>query len=333
MINRQIRLAARPNGIPRPDDFALTSEPVPQLENGQFLVRNLFLGLAPATRIRMSEGDSYAPPTAIGGILYGQCVGRVIASRNPEFQIGDMVHVDSGWQEYSLSDGSGVFRIDTKAAPASAYLGVLGASGMTAYVGLLDVGRPAAGETVVVSAAAGAVGSAVGQIAKLKGCRVVGIAGGAEKCAYAVSELGLDACLDHRSKDVGKDLTAACPNGIDVYFENVGGNVRDSVWPRLNIGARVAICGLIAEYNAAPSAPGPNWMRALTHRITIQGFMLRDRLHRRPEFLHDMQSWLRDGRVQYREDITEGLENAPSAFIGLLQGHNFGKAIIRLAGE
>jgi len=331
LMNRKICLAARPRGLPVVSDFALVEAPVGEIGDGEFLVHNLYLGLAPASRIRMGESRAYAEPTPIGDVVYGQSVGRVIASRHPGFQVGEAVHIDSGWQEYTISRGPGTFKIDAAAAPLTAHLSVLGSSGLTAYAGMMDVAHPKAGETVVISAASGAVGSVVGQIAKILGCRAVGIAGGPDKCRYVVEELGFDACVDHRAPDFPAKLAAACPKGIDVDFENVGGAVRDAVWTLLNDHARVAICGLISEYNEAAPAPGPNWMAALTRRITIQGFLLRDRLAHRDAYLAALTAWLQQGKIRYREDVTVGLENAPAAFIGLLQGRNFGKAIVKIA--
>ena len=330
--NRRIVLASRPTGLPRSEDFRLEVSEVPNPQHGQVLIRHVYLGLAPAARLRMSLTDSYTKPLDLGEVVYGQAVGMVVDSRDDRFRPGDAVTtMNGGWQEYSLAAGAQLTPIDVTLAPMPAWLGVLGASGMTAYVGLLDIGRAQPGETVVVSAASGAVGSAVGQIAKLKGCRVVGIAGGEKKCAYATGELGFDACVDYRSSAFGEDLRRACATGIDVSFENVGGVVRDTVWPLLNLNARIVLCGLISEYNTPPRS-GPPWFPLLTKRISLQGFILSDRLHRKAAFLEDMRSWYAAGLVKQRLHVSFGLESTAEAFIGMLQGQNFGKTLVCLDG-
>jgi NADPH-dependent curcumin reductase CurA len=289
-------------------------------------------------RGRMSDAPSYAAPVPIGGVMEGGAVSEVIASNNPAFAEGDIVVARTGWQTHALSDGKGLVKIDPKLAPISTAVGVLGMPGMTAYVGLLDIGKPQPGETVVVAAALGAVGSAVGQIAKIKGARAVGIAGGKDKCDHVKKELGFDECLDHRDPDLAAKLKDACPKGIDVYFENVGGAVFEAVFPLLNAFARVPVCGLVAHYNDDMQAAAPKWtpslMRAvLTRRLTIRGFIVSDFAARHADFLRDMSAWVREGKVKYKEFITEGLDSAPGAFMGLLKGANFGKQLVRVGPE
>jgi NADPH-dependent curcumin reductase len=338
-INRRIVLKSRPAGAPTPDNFRLEEIPVPAPSSGQLLLRTVYLSLDPYMRGRMNEGPSYAPPVAVGDPMVGGTVSRVEASNHPGFQKGELVLSYCGWQDYALSDGSGLTRLSADFAHPSYALGVLGMPGFTAYMGLLDIGQPKPGETVVVAAATGAVGSVVGQIAKLKGCRVVGIAGGANKCRHAVAELGFDECLDHSGADLPQRLAAACPKGIDVYFESVGGAVFDAVLPLLNTRARVPVCGLVAHYNDSAPPKGPDrvplLMRTiLNHRVKLQGFIINeDYGDRLGEFLQQMTPWVKEGKIRFREDIVEGLENAPKAFIGLLEGKNFGKLLIRVAKD
>jgi NADPH-dependent curcumin reductase len=336
--NRQILLASRPEGEPKPDNFRLVVSEAPEPAEGQVLLRTLWLSLDPYMRGRMSAAKSYAKPVEVGAVMTGGTVSEVAASRHQGFQVGDLVLGFAGWQEYALSDGKGLTKLDPAAAPVSTALSVLGMPGMTAYVGLLGIGEPKPGETLAVAAAAGPVGSAVGQIGKLKGCRVVGIAGGPDKVRYLRDELGFDAALDHRALDFADRLREACPDGIDIYFENVGGAVFDAVFPLLNDFARVPVCGLVAHYNATALPPGPDrtpvLMRAvLTQRLTFRGFIVWDFAEREEAFRHDMTAWLRDGRMKYREDVVEGLENAPEAFIGMLKGRNFGKLLVRVGKE
>jgi NADPH-dependent curcumin reductase CurA len=331
--NRQILFAAIPNGMPKVSDFEQVTVPVPRPKEGQFLVRHLFIGLSPSARLRMAGPSAYSSGFTLGKTVQGQAVGMIVSSQHPEYAVGEYVVVNGGWQDYSLSSGRDVVRIDPAVAPVSTALGMFGTSGMTAYVGLLDIGQPKAGDTVVISAASGSVGSMVGQIARIQGCRVVGIAGGAEKCAYVINELGFDACVDHRGKDFPSALAGACPSGVDISFENVGGAVRDAVWPLLNEFARVVLCGMIAEYQNVESAPGPNWYPILTRRLTIKGFLLRDHAERRDVFTRTVGRWYQEGKLRYREDITVGLDQTPQAFIRLLQGNNFGKSIVRLTNE
>ena len=336
--NRRIVLAARPTGEPQESDFRLDESGIAQPGPGQMLVRTIYLSLDPYMRGRMSAARSYAPPVEVGDVMVGGAVSEVIESQHADFRPGDLVEGRTGWQDYALSDGKGLRKVDPSLAPISTALGVLGMPGMTAYTGLLNIGKPRPGETVAVAAASGAVGSAVGQIAKIKGCHVVGIAGGARKCDYVRHELGFDACVDHRAPDFPSRLAEACPKGIDVYFENVGGAVFEAVLPLLNPFARVPVCGLIAHYNDTELPPGPNklplLMRAvLSNRLTLRGFIVGDFADQQAEFLREMGAWVREGRVRYREDIVEGLENAPRAFIGLLRGENFGKLVVRVAPD
>ena len=338
-LNRRIVLNSRPTGAPGAKDFRLDSAPVPQPGQGQMLLRTLYLSLDPYMRGRMSEAPSYAAPVAIGGVMVGGTVSSVEASRHADFKVGALVQGYSGWQDFALSDGKGLTPLEPEDPHPSRALGVLGMPGFTAYMGLLDIGQPVAGETVVVAAASGAVGSVVGQIAKLKGCRVVGIAGGDTKCRYVIDELGFDDCVDHRVDNLPGRLAAACSKGIDVYFENVGGAVFDAVLPLLNTKARIPVCGLIAAYNATALPAGPDRLGLLAgtllrKRIKMQGFIIFDDYGPRwSEFAGAMGEWVRANKVSVREDIVSGLENAPEAFIGLLQGKNFGKLIIQLATE
>ncbi len=339
-INRRIVLAARPSGAVSLEHFRLEEVAVPTPAAGQVLLRTVFLSLDPYMRGRMNDAPSYAPCVQLGHVMTGGAVLQVVASMHPDFQPGDRVMGYTGWQDYALSDGSGLTKLPADMAHPSLALGVLGMPGFTAYMGLMDIGRPVPGETLVVAAASGAVGAVVGQIAKIKGCRVVGMAGGADKCRFVVDELGFDACLDRRSPDLPAQLAAACPGGIDIYFENVGGAVFDAVLPLLNAHARVPVCGLISLYSGGGAAPGSGTsadrLPALTRtllvkRIRMQGFIVFDYEGRQAEFLGPMRQWLAEGRVKFREDVVEGLENAPSAFIGLLQGENFGKLVVRVA--
>jgi NADPH-dependent curcumin reductase CurA len=335
-VNHGIVLAARPTGAPDASNFHLRESAVPIASDGQLLLRTLFLSLDPYMRGRMSDAPSYAPPVALGEVMVGATVSRVETSKHPDYQAGDLVLGFSGWQSHALSDGSGLTKLDPGMEHPSLALGILGMPGFTAYMGLLDIGQPKPGETVVVAAASGAVGAAVGQIAKLKGCHVVGIAGGADKCHYVVDDLGFAACIDHHRSDFAQRLAAACPHGIDVYFESVGGKVFDVVLPLLNVSARVPVCGLIAHYNDTELPPGPDRLglltrTLLTRRIKMQGFIIFDDYGARfGEFFTQMSAWVKEGKVKFREDIIDGLENAPQAFIGLLQGSNFGKLIVRV---
>jgi NADPH-dependent curcumin reductase len=336
-MNRRIVLAERPNPTATPDSFRLESASVPAPAPGEVLLRTLWLSLDPYMRGRMNDAPSYAAPVALGGVMTGQTVSRVESSLNSEYRAGDLVLSQNGWQEFAISNGRDLDRLPAGLTRLSWALGVLGMTGFTAYMGLQDIGKPVEGETLVVAAATGAVGSIVGQIAKLKGCRVVGIAGGSEKCRWAVQELGFDACVDHKSPELEDSLAAACPNGIDVYFENVGGKIFRAVVPLLNAHARIPVCGLIAHYGAGAAPADADWvltlMRSiLVKRITMRGFIIYDDYgHRFEEFLAVMQGWLDQRRIKYREHIVYGLENAPQAFLGLLEGRNFGKVVVSLA--
>ena len=335
---RQVVLAARPKGAPVPENFALKETTLPPLADGQVLCRVIYLSLDPYMRGRMDDAKSYAQPVGIGEVMTGGTVGQVVQSRNSRFAEGDFVLAMFGWTSHAISDGKDLRKLDPAQAPISTAVGVLGMPGLTAYFGLPDIGEPKPGETVVVSAASGAVGSVVGQLARIKGCRAVGIAGGAEKCGYVTGELGFDACVDHRSPTLAADLAAACPKGIDVYFENVGGAVFAAVLPLFNFFARMPVCGLIAQYNMAALPDGPDTrpllMRSvLTNRLKIQGFIVRDRWERQKAFLDEVGGYIRDGRLKYREDIADGLENAPATLIGLLEGRNFGKQLVRVSED
>jgi NADPH-dependent curcumin reductase len=337
MTNRRIVLAARPKAAAELDNFRLETVALDPLRDGEVLLRTEWLSLDPYMRGRMNDGPSYAAPLAVGEVMLAETVARIEQSRNPAYRVGELVLCANGWQEYAVSSGGGLVKLPNELPRPSYALGVMGMPGFTAYVGLLDIGKPQAGETVAVAAATGAVGSVVGQIAKIKGCRIVGIAGGAEKCAWAVDELRFDACIDHRSSAFESELAAACPKGIDVYYENVGGKVFRAVLRHLNAHARIPLCGLISQYNEAPQAlPGDTtaalMRKILIKRLEVRGFIISDGFaHRRAEFLQTMSAWLHEGKIKYREDVVDGLENAPSAFLGLLAGRNFGKLVIRLA--
>jgi hypothetical protein len=332
-VNRQIVLRRRPVGMPRPDDFDLVESPLTAPKDGEVLCRTVYLSLDPYMRGRISGGKSYAASVEPGQVIVGGTVSEVLESKHPGLVRGDLVLGYDGWQSHAVAKGGAARKLDPKQAPVSTALGVLGMPGMTAYVGLLDIGQPKPGETVVVSAASGAVGSAVGQIAKIKGCRAVGIAGSPDKCDYVVRELGFDACVNYKTGDLLASLKAACPSGIDVYFENVGGDVLRAVMQLLNMNARIPLCGLISEYNATESVPGPNLRPLLFNRALVKGFIVSDHMARLGDFLADCGGWVREGRLKYREDIVVGLEKAPEAFIGLLQGKNFGKLLVRVGED
>ena len=338
LTNRRIVLAARPQGAPQSSDFSMISEPIPDLGEGEIISRTIYLSLDPYMRGRMNEGKSYAVPVEIGETMCGGTVSQVLKSNNPGFAKGDYIVTYNGWQEYAVSDGKGARKLDPTQAPISTAVGVLGMPGMTAYMGLLEIGQPKSGETVVVGAATGAVGGNVGQIASLKGCRVVGIAGSREKCEFALNQLGFDACINYKDAGFRDSLKTACPEGIDVYFENVGGMVFEAVIPLLNFQSRIPVCGLIAHYNdtEVPSGPNvlPKLMRmVLTQRVMIQGFIVSDFSNKQGAFLRDMNKWIADGKINYKEDIVEGLDNAVGAFQGLLEGSNFGKLLIKVSED
>ncbi len=333
----QVRLARRPVGEPDDSTYEFVQEQLPALVDGQVLLRVVYLSLDPYMRGRMSEAPSYAEPVPLGGLMVGGTVCRVEQSRSEDYSVGDWVLSSSGWQTYAISDGKGLRRLDPERAPVSTALGVLGMPGFTAYAGLLEIGRPQPGETVVVAAGTGPVGSAVGQIARAKGARAVGIAGGEAKCRALLDEFGFDAAVDHRADTFAENLREALPGGVDVYFENVGGNVTREVLRHVNRYARIPVCGLASGYNdyLAPRGPDrlPGFMALVLRRsLTVRGFIQDEftRSHRR-DFVRDMSGWVADGTVRYREDVVRGLESAPEAFRGLLRGDSFGKAIVQVS--
>ncbi|MGC9403184.1 NADP-dependent oxidoreductase [Vibrio genomosp. F10 str. 9ZC157] len=335
-INRQIVLASRPVGAPTQHDFRIENAEVPTIGEGEMLLRSIYLSLDPYMRGRMSAAKSYADPVDIDDVMVGATVCQVEQSNHTDFPVGEWVLAYTGWQDYGVSNGEGLIKLGQDPQHPSFALGIMGMPGFTAYMGLLDIGQPKAGDTLVVAAATGAVGATVGQIGKLTGCRVIGVAGGEEKCRYAKETLGFDECIDHKAEDFAEQLAAVCTDGIDVYFENVGGKVFDAVLPLLNTGARVPLCGLISQYNATSLPDGPDRMSLLmgtllVKRIKMQGFIIfDDYAHRYNEFAQQMSAWLAEGKMQYREHLVEGLENAPDAFIGLLEGKNFGKLVIQV---
>ena len=327
--NRQILLASRPTGWVEESNFKLVETPVPAIADGQVLVRNHFLSLDPYMRGRMNDTKSYAAPVNLGDVMIGGTAGEVVASKHPKFNVGDKVVGMLGWQLYGVSDGTLLMKVDDRHIPLSAYLGTVGMPGVTAWYGLMDICQPKAGETVVVTAASGAVGSVVGQLAKMKGCRAVGIAGGAEKCRYVVDELGFDACVDYKAGNLWKDIKKATPQGIDCLFENVGGEIFDTLLGRMNAFSRIALCGLISQYNSEPHAM-KNVGSVLVNRIKLQGFIVSEHMERWPVALQELGQGVATGRIKYRETVAQGLENAPKAFIGLLKGANLGKQLVKL---
>jgi NADPH-dependent curcumin reductase CurA len=333
-VNHQFRLAARPQGMVGREHFDYVEEPVPEAQDGQVLVKIFYISLDPAMRGWMAEGRSYIPPVEIGEVMRAGTVGVVVESRGQKLAVGDHV---SGWlgvQEYAVCDENAVFEVDIDQIPLPKYLGALGMPGMTAYFGLLDIGAPKEGETVVVSGAAGAVGSVVGQIAKLKGCRVVGIAGGPDKCRWVVEELGFDAAIDYKGEDVNVALREHCPEGIDVYFDNVGGDILDAALARLARGARVAICGAISQYNNLDAMRGPsNYMSLLVNRARMQGFVVIDYMSRFPQATQEMAGWITAGKLVAREDVVEGFERFPDALVQLFAGENVGKLVLKVTDE
>ena len=332
-MNQQIRLNSRPTGEPTAANFEIADGPVPQAKDGEVLRRTIYLSLDPYMRGRMSDAASYATPVAIGDVMGGHTVSEVIESRNPAFTPGEFVTGYDGWQTYGVSAGKDLRKLDPKAVSISTAIGVLGMPGMTAFVGLMDIGQPKPGETVVVSAASGAVGAVVGQLAKIKGCRAVGIAGSPDKCKYVVEELEFDACINYKTDDLVPALKAACPDGVDIYFENVGGAVFAAILRLINKGARIPLCGVISEYNATQNAAGPNLRPLLVNRAMLKGFIVSDHPDRAPAFLQEVAPLVMSGRIKFREDIVDGLANAPNAFIGLLQGKNFGKLLVRVSPD
>src|SRR5258706_5176113 len=331
MDNKRIVLASRPKGWVTQDNFRLGTAPLPQPKDGEVLVKNLWLPPDPYMRGRMNGPKSYAGKQELGEVMIGGPVGEVVESKNPKFAAGDKVLGMFGWQQYGLASGAGLNKIDASRVQMQAFLGVLGMPGVTAWVGLLDLCQPKTGETVAVSAASGAVGSVVGQIAKLKGCRAVGIAGGKAKCDYVVKELGFDACVDYKAGKLRDDLKAAAPNGIDCYFENVGGEILDAALRRVNAFSRIAVCGLISQYNATEPYAVKTFQSILTNRVKVQGFIVSDRMEALAKALPELIGWGAGGKLKYRESVAQGLENAPRAFIGLLKGENLGKQLVKLA--
>jgi len=326
---QQFVLAARPQGAVETSNFRLETVPVPSLSDGQVLVRNHYLSLDPYMRMRMDDAKSYAAPQAIGAVMVGGTVGEIVESKNPKFAVGDKVVGMLGWSEMGVSDGTLLRKVDTTHIPLSAYLGSVGMPGMTAWYGLTQIMQPKAGETIVVSAASGAVGSVVGQLAKQRGCRAVGIAGGPEKCAYVVNELGFDACVDYKAGNLEADLAAATPDGVDAIFENVGGKVFDAALARMNPFGRIALCGMISGYDGQP-APINNARVFLSMRLTMRGFIVSEHMELWPQGLTELGAAVAGGKLKFRESVAQGLAAAPEAFIGMLKGKNFGKQLVKL---
>jgi NADPH-dependent curcumin reductase CurA len=334
LVNAQCRLAGRPVGLPQPSDWSHVEEPAPEPGDGEFRVALEYISVDPAMRSWMNPGRSYVAPVQIGEVMRAAGIGRVIDSRHPDYQVGEHVYGAFGVQRYAVSDGSGVTRVDTTVAPAPVHLGVLGISGLTAYFGLLDVGRPQPGQTVVVSGAAGSVGSVVGQIARIAGCRAIGIAGGPDKCRWLVEELGFDAAIDYKAGDLRSQLKASAPNGVDVFFDNVGGEVLEHVLARLARGARVVICGAVSQYNATEAPRGPsNYMQLLVARASMTGFVIFDYADRYGEGVSQLAEWLRDGNLRSREHVVQGdIDQFPDVLLGLFNGENTGKLVLALEG-
>ncbi len=328
--NLQVLLASRPRGWPTEDNFRVVESAMPQIGDGEVLVRGLYLSLDPYMRGRMNDAPSYVPPVQVDAVMCGEVAGEVIESRHPKYAVGDRVAGDLGWQQYGVSNGKGLRKL-APVTPLTAQLSVCGMPGVTAYVGLLDIGKPEPGQTVVVSGAAGAVGGVVGQIAKLKGCRAVGIAGGPDKCRFVVEQLGFDACLDYKAGDLRGQLKAATPQGVDVYFDNVGGEILDTVLPRMNPFSRLPLCGLISQYNATEAYGVKNFRHILVNRIKVQGFIVFDFAARYPAARAELAQWLAEGKLRHHETVAEGLRAAPAAFLGMLRGANLGKQLVRLA--
>jgi NADPH-dependent curcumin reductase CurA len=333
ILRRSVVLKQRPRGEPTPDDFAIREEPVPEPAANEVVTRTIWLSIDPYMRGRLREEQTYAVAIQIGEVMTGETAGEVIASAHPDFVPGDLVVGSRGWQSHSVTPGDRLTKIAKGAAPLSAYLGVLGMPGATAYAGVTEICKPKSGETFVVSAASGAVGSVAGQLAKRAGARVIGIAGGADKCLWVQDSLGFDDCVDHRSLDLRRELQAACPNGIDCYFENVGGAVQAAVFDHLNPFSRVAMCGMVSQYNEQVMPPGPNLGFVVGKRVLIQGFIVSDRPARLTEWRAMAAPLIADGSLVYREDVVDGLENAPEALTGILTGRNFGKLLVRVSHD
>jgi len=331
LINHKFELAARPVGMPKRSDWNYKQESVRNLADGELLVKILYISLDPAMRGWMNASKSYTPPVGIGETMRALALGRVLVSKNANFAVGDHVYGSLGVQEFGITNGAGIIKVDSRVAPLPVYLGALGMPGMTAYFALLDIGRPQPGQTVVVSCAAGAVGSVVGQIAKIKDCRAVGIAGGVKKCQYIVKELGFDAAIDYKTEPVVKALQNHCPKGIDVYFDNAGGDILDAALTQLARGARVVICGAISQYNNTTPSKGPsNYLSLLVNRASMTGFLVSDYASRFAEAGREMADWIAAGKLKSREDIVEGLESFPETLLKLFTGENFGKLILKL---
>ena len=333
-LNRQFQLSARPANYPKESDFDLVESPVPEPREGEVLVQALWLSLDPYQRGRMRASHPYATPMELGQVIVGGVVGKIVRSRTPAFTVGEVVEGPLGWQEFAVSDGNNLRRVDQSLGPLSTALGILGMPGMTAYFGFLEIGQPRPGDTVVVSAASGAVGQVVGQISKIMGCRTVGIAGTAEKVEYLKSDLGFDAGINYKTENVDAALAKVCPLGVDVYFDNVGGVITDAVFDHLNVGARISICGSISQYNQDEPEPGPRKMGLLVGKqARAQGFLVGQFRNQHDEGRQRIVGWIKEGRIKYREDVVEGLENAPVAFIGLMKGENFGKLLVKISEE
>ena len=336
-INRQIKLASRPTGEPKAENFDMVTSAIPSPNNNAMLLRTVYLSIDPYMRGRMSDAKSYADPLEVGDVMMGGTVAQVVESNIDKFAVGDLVVSNSGWQDYSVSDGEGVLKLDKNMSNPSYGLGVLGMPGFTGYMGLTDIGKPQKGETLVVAAATGPVGATVGQVGNQYGLRTVGVAGGKEKCDFAVNELGFDVCIDHKADDFAEQLKAACPDGIDIYYENVGGKVFDAVMPLLNAHARIPVCGLVSQYNTTELPDGKDRLgvlmgNILSRRLTIKGFIIFEEYGDHfPEFLKTMSKWVESGDVKTKEYIAEGLDDAPNAFVRMLNGDNFGKTVVKVS--
>ena len=332
--NREVHLTARPEGLPKSSDFELVEKPILEPGDREFLVRNIYISVDPYMRGRMRDMKSYMPPFQLGETMSGGSVGQVVTSNHPDYQAGDFVSGFEGWRQYYTTDGSGQLKVNPEVAPLSTVLGVLGMPGITAYVGLFDIGKPKEGETLFVSAAAGAVGSLVGQLGKIKGCRVVGSAGSQEKVGVLTDELGFDAAFNYKGANLHQELTERCPDGIDIYFENVGGPMLETVLAHMNQFGRIPVCGMIAHYNDEEPTPGPrNLSSVITKRLLLHGFICTDHYDRFGDFTHDVSGWLREGKIKYRETVVAGIEHAVEAFIDLMHGKNVGKMLVQVGDD